>query len=85
MNKVKQLVNNSKLKVAAAATTAAVLIPSYAFAADETSTAISTALTGIKTDLLSAIAVIAPLGIAVFGATFIWKKGISFFSSIARK
>lgn len=85
MNKVKELLSNSKVKVATVATTALLVVPQYAFAVDETSTAIGTALGTIKTDLLSAIGVVAPLAIGVFGATFIWKKGIKFFSSIASK
>ncbi|WP_347043127.1 TrbC/VirB2 family protein [Bacteroides fragilis] len=84
MNKVKQLLSNSKLKVAAAVSTAAVLIPQYAFAAGE-SEAIGTALTSIQTDLLASIKTVAPIAIGIFGATFVWKKGIRFFSTIANK
>lgn len=47
-------------------------------------TAISTALQGLVTDTISAIAAVAPYGITVFGATFAWKKGTQFFRSMAK-
>ncbi len=42
-----------------------------------------TALDGIKSDALSAIATAAPYGIAIMGAFLTWKYGINFFKTIA--
>jgi len=44
----------------------------------------STALTAVQTDVLSALSVAAPLGIGIMGAFLVWKFGIRFFKSIAK-
>lgn len=48
-------------------------------------TAMTTALTTVKTDALSALAAVAPLAIAIVGAFLVWKYGISFFKGVAGK
>lgn len=45
---------------------------------------VTTALTSVKTDSISALAVIAPIAIAVLGAFLVWKYGVRFFKSLAK-
>lgn len=47
--------------------------------------AMTTALTAVKTDSLAALAAVAPLAIAIVGAFLVWKYGIDFFKTIASK
>lgn len=47
-------------------------------------TAITTALDGIKSDALSTIAAVAPIGIAIAGAFLVWRYGMKFFKSISK-
>lgn len=47
-------------------------------------TAMTTALTTIKTDALSALAAVAPVAIGIMGAFLVWKYGIKFFKGIAK-
>jgi Na+/H+-dicarboxylate symporter len=55
------------------------------FALDtETSTAMSTSMTSVKTDALSALALVAPMAITIMGAFLVWKYGIRFFKSLAK-
>jgi hypothetical protein len=43
-----------------------------------------TALTSVKDDALAALAVVAPVGIAILGAFLVWKYGIRFFKGLAK-
>lgn len=61
----------------------ATMVPAFALDT-ETSTAMTTAMTGVKTDSLSALAIAAPIGIAIMGAFLVWKYGIRFFKSLAK-
>lgn len=47
-------------------------------------TAITTALQSVVTDTIAAISAVAPIGITIFGATFVWKKGVQFFKGVAK-
>lgn len=47
-------------------------------------TALTTALTTVKTDALAALAAVAPIAIAILGAFLVWKFGIRFFKGIAK-
>lgn len=47
-------------------------------------TAMTTALTTVKTDSLAALAAVAPLAIGIMGAFLVWKYGIRFFKGIAK-
>lgn len=47
-------------------------------------TALTSALTSIKTDALSALASVAPIAIGIMGAFLVWKYGIRFFKSLAK-
>lgn len=47
-------------------------------------TALTTALTTVKTDALSALAAIAPIAIAIMGAYLVWRFGIKFFKGLAK-
>ncbi len=48
------------------------------------SASMATSLGGVKSDVLAAIAVIAPVGIAIMSVFLCWKKGIGFFKSVAK-
>ena len=50
----------------------------------DTTAAMKTALAGVQTDALTAIATAAPYGIAIMGAFLTWKYGLKFFKSIAK-
>lgn len=47
-------------------------------------TALTAALTTVKTDALAALAAIAPIAIGIMGAFLVWKFGIRFFKSLAK-
>lgn len=47
-------------------------------------TALTTALTTIKTDALAALGAVAPVGIAIMGAFLVWRYGIKFFKGLAK-
>lgn len=47
-------------------------------------TAMTTALTTIKTDAIAALAAIAPVAIGIMGAFLIWKYGVKFFKGLAK-
>lgn len=47
-------------------------------------TALTTALTTVKTDALAALAAVAPLAIGIMGAFLVWRYGIKFFKGIAK-
>lgn len=47
-------------------------------------TALTTAFTSVKTDVLSVITTALPIGFGIFAAFFGIKKGVSFFRSIAK-
>lgn len=50
----------------------------------EIQTALETAFTGVKTDVLSVITTALPIGLGIFAAFFGIKKGVGFFRSIAK-
>ncbi len=54
------------------------------FADSEIETALSTALTGIKTDVTSVIATVAPIAVSIMGIFLVWKYGLRFFKTISR-
>lgn len=47
-------------------------------------TAISTALTAIKTDIVAVLEVAAPIAIGVMGIFLAWRYGIRFFKSLSK-
>lgn len=47
-------------------------------------TALTTAFTGVKTDIIGVITTALPIGLGIFGAFFGIKKGVGFFRSIAK-
>lgn len=47
-------------------------------------TAMTTALGTVKTDALSALAAVAPIGIGIAGAFLVWKFGMKFFKGISK-
>lgn len=47
-------------------------------------TALTTAMTGVKTDVLSIIEVAVPAGLAIVSVTLAIKIGVSFFKSICK-
>lgn len=46
--------------------------------------AMTTSLTGVKTDSLNALATVAPMAIGIMGAFLVWKYGVKFFKAIAK-
>ncbi len=55
------------------------------FAADvDTVGAMGTAMSGVKSDGISALATVAPYGIAIMGAFLVWKLGVKFFKALAK-
>lgn len=54
------------------------------FAESEVVASMGTAMEPVKTDALSALATVAPYGIAIMGAFLVWKFGIRFFKSLAK-
>ncbi len=55
------------------------------FAEDTTTVAaMGTAMSGVKSDGISALATVAPYGIAIMGAFLIWKLGVKFFKALAK-
>lgn len=77
-----------RLKKAAfvvSSTMAATAVPVLAFAEDATaSTVITTAATAVKTDALSALTAVAPIGISIGGAYLVFKLGWKFFKGLAK-
>lgn len=74
-----------KLLMVTLTTLAVAMVSIQASALDtETSTAMETGFTAIKTDVLGGLAKIAPIALGVFGAFLVWKYGKKFFSSVAK-
>ena len=47
-------------------------------------TALTTALGVIKTDVISVLAIVAPIAVAILGIFLVWKYGIKFFKGLSR-
>lgn len=45
---------------------------------------LTTSLTTVKTDSLSALLVVAPIAVAILGAFLVWKFGIRFFKGLIK-
>lgn len=73
-----------KLAVAGSAVCASVAMASPCFADEAINTAMTTALTGIKTDMLGVIAIVAPIGVAIAGVMIVWLRGIGFFKKVSK-
>lgn len=86
MEKAKQKFQGAKMKfaVAGSAVCASVAMASPCFADEAINTAMTTALTGIKTDMLGVIAVVAPIGVAIAGIMIVWLRGIGFFKKVSK-
>lgn len=84
---VQKVKNVAVVAVGGVVATVGLCVPAFAEDATTTSVAssMSTAFGGIQTDMLAVIAVIAPIGIAIFAAFFLWKKGLKFFNSVSGK
>ena len=56
-----------------------------AFAAEgDVTSSMTTALTAVKTDAMSAIGAVAPIAIGIAGAFLVWRLGMRFFKSISK-
>lgn len=51
---------------------------------DNITTSMTTAMNTVKTDTLSAISAVAPIGIGIMGAFLVWRYGIRFFKGISK-
>lgn len=47
-------------------------------------TALTTALTTVQTDAISALSAVAPVAIAIMGAFLVWRYGVKFFKGLAK-
>lgn len=65
-------------------TAAFIAVNPFAALDAETSNAMTASFTKTKEDSISALAIIAPIAIAIFGAFLVWRYGKRFFSSIAK-
>lgn len=74
----------SKVVAVPVAASTALLMATNCFAADEVATSMTSAMTAVKTDMLSVISVVAPIGIAIAGVILVWRRGIGFFKSISK-
>lgn len=73
----------SKLLIVSIVSTALMVISAIgASAVDTTKDAFSSALSTIQSDIMGYIALVIPVGLAVFGAIIAIKKGISFVKSL---
>ncbi len=72
----------SKVSLLVLTAMSCIMLSFPAFAAEEIDTAMTTALGTVKTDMLSVISVVAPVGVAIMGVVLVWRKGLSFFKSI---
>ena len=87
MSKIKEVLTNTKVKVATAATAVGgvLAVATPAFAADENiESALSSGLSQVSTDILGYIAIALPIGLGIFGAFFGIKKIIGFFRAVAK-
>lgn len=89
MSKLVQTIKYNKSKLGLTAlTTGAVSIATCvnAFAADATSvtSSMDSSFAGVKSDALSALATVAPYGIAIMSAFLVWKYGIKFFKGLSK-
>ncbi|HFL3824528.1 TPA: hypothetical protein ACG3RV_003784 [Clostridioides difficile] len=83
---MKELFSSVKNKSTIVATSALVVACSAVncFADDSVATSMTTALTAVKTDALSAISAVAPIALAIMGVFLVWKYGIRFFKSVSK-
>lgn len=87
MKKFKEKVANLKGKVAVGlavgSTGVMMAVPAYA-EGTTTSDILQTGVNTIKTDVLGYVAIILPVGLAIFGAIWGIKKAIAFFKAVAK-
>lgn len=88
---VKTIVNSAGFKVATMTGTCLVALAPVVAHADPTAPDMSSIVGSMTTSFgsvtsvcLSAVAAIAPVGITIFGAMFVWKKGIALFKKITQ-
>lgn len=88
MNKLKEVAKGAFDKHAlltGALTGALICAPMVAFGAESSvPSVITTSFQQVVTDTLESISAIAPIGITIFAATFVWKYAKKFFSTIAK-
>lgn len=65
------------------ATTAAIACNPFALDS-ETSNAMTTSFTAVKSDSISALAIIAPIAIGIMAAFLVWRYGKKFFTGLAK-
>ena len=83
---MKEKMKNFGCKMAVALPACAVAFPAVAFA-EGTSVAdtMGTALTGMQTDFVAVVAVVAVPALAIYAVPKIWKLGLRFFNAITGK
>lgn len=85
-NMVGRMSANTRRAVASVAASAAIVLPSLALAEGETgvTATISTSFQSVVTETLSMIAAIAPIGITIFAAMFVWNYAKKAFKTITK-
>lgn len=84
MKKIKNFINEHKVACCSTVGLAVAQIPSVVFAADDVSATVTSSFQTVVTDTLSCIAAVAPIGITIFGAMFVWRKATQFFKSVSK-
>lgn len=83
--KFKQFAQKNKAYIMGGVTTLALAVPQFAYAEGPSiSATITTSFQQVVTDTLTSIAAIAPIGITVFAATYVWKYAKRFFTTVTK-
>ena len=84
MKKIKNFINKHKVACVSSVGLAVAQVPTVCFAADDLSTTVTSSFQTVVTDTLACIAAVAPIGITIFGAMFVWRKATQFFKSVSK-
>ena len=83
--KIKQFAQKNKAYIMGGVTTLALAVPQFAYAETPSiSATITASFQQVVTDTLASISAIAPIGITIFGAMFVWKKAMKFFNVVGK-
>ena len=86
MEKLKNLLKGKSIKTMALSLCLMALSAPMAFAETSgASTAITTAMGGVKTEFDATVTGVAPIAIGIIAVFLVWKYGIGFFTSLTKK
>jgi len=88
-NEVKTIIRDVKFKVATLSCSILIGLQTCVHAADtpniaDVTSSMTSTFATVSSLCLSALAAIAPVGVTIFGAMFVWKKGIGFFKDLTK-